>query len=500
MKKAIHTALPAFCRGGNLFFVGTKEENCHILRTSAGLIMIDVGSEANLPFVLDGMKELGLELKDLKILLLSHWHYDHSAAVPLLRRASEQAGGSFTTLIGERDEEFLLRECGITADGVLHDGEIVTLGETAIRCVASPGHTAGTTSFFFDVRTGGRTVSCGMFGGAGTNQLKADFLERYGITRLMRREFMQTLDRLSEEKPEQTVGNHSWNDHLPQNYDLWAERGFDENSNPFLDSTRWQTFLNKVRRDLRASVRSESVTRFVNYAHRGRSDLHHGNTMPAFLAGLEACANGIETDIRRTADGVLVLFHDKKLTGLGEEGSLVSETTFDELSGKMTALWGSEYRLVTLEDFLRVFGPLNLRLALELKADGIEEETAQLAEKYTARKDVTFTSFSLERLEKIHALLPDWHKGFLVKRGEAGDDLPDTLFGMGVEEICPFSADVTPEQVDAWHDAGLTVRAWGVPDEEEMKRLVDAGVDGMTVNFPQKLTAYLAEKRAGEQA
>lgn len=491
------THLEPFCRGGNLFFVGTKEESCHVIRTADGLLMIDVGKEENLPFVLDGMVKMGLALKDLKLVLLSHWHGDHSAGVPALRRACAEAGGAFRVLIGERDEAALRREYGFSADGVMRDGDVVTLGDTSVRCVASPGHTAGTTSFFFEMETGGRRITCGMFGGAGTNQLKADFLEKDGISRLMRREYMRTLDRLSEERVEELIGNHSWNDQIPKTYALWRERGFDEKDNPFVDPARWGRFLEKCRGKMREVMREESVSHFVNYAHRGRQDAHPGNTMPAFLAGMEAGANGIETDIRRTADGKLILFHDKDLAGLGEEGRLVAETNFDEIDARMKKAWGEEYGLVTAEGFIRAFGK-KTRLALELKADGIEEEVAALAQRFSTRPNVTFTSFSIERLSNIHALLPAWHLGYLVKRG-ALEGIEEELFRRGIEEICPYAPEVTPEKVAAWHDGGFTVRPWGVGNEEIMIRVVEAGADGMTVDFPQKLTAYLRERAAKEE-
>ena len=51
---------------------------------------------------------------------------------------------------------------------------------------------------------------------------------------------------------------------------------------------------------------------------------------------------------------------------------------------------------------------------------------------------------------------------------------------------------VTPELVTAFHSKGYSVRAWGVRDETLMKAVYDAGADGMTVNFPDKLTAYMA--------
>lgn len=491
-KEAIYTYLEPFCRGGELYYVGTKEENCHVIRTREGLIMIDVGSEANLPFVLDGMKAMGLPLEELRIVLLSHWHNDHVDGYPLLLRECRKVGGEPKVYIGERDEKHVKFQ----VDGVLRDGDVISLGGTDVLCLSTPGHTEGTTSFFFDIHTAGKTVRCGMFGGAGTNQLRTDFLFNRGISRLERREFMKSIERLEKIHVDMRVGNHSWNDSLPQNYAIWKERGFDEYANPFIDAEGWQRFLSIRREDYRAMMKEESVTKFVNYAHRGRSDVYPGNTMPAFLAAISACANGIETDVRRTADGVPVLFHDETPERLGLSEKTVSEVTFGELDSAMRSAFGEEYGCVTAENFLRVFGRLGIRLALELKEDGLEEDLVGLVAKYAKTRSVTFTSFELERLEKLHALSPNSHLGYLVGKGCADVALCDALFERGIEEVCPHSSDVTPELVTNFHDEGFTVRAWGVGDESEMKRLVDAGADGMTVDFPQKLAEYLEYKKA----
>ena len=60
-----------------------------------------------------------------------------------------------------------------------------------------------------------------------------------------------------------------------------------------------------------------------------------------------------------------------------------------------------------------------------------------------------------------------------------------------VFEYCPKAEIITKEKVIAWHEAGFNVRAWGVFNEELMKKAYNAGVDGMTVNFPDKLFEYI---------
>jgi glycerophosphoryl diester phosphodiesterase len=62
---------------------------------------------------------------------------------------------------------------------------------------------------------------------------------------------------------------------------------------------------------------------------------------------------------------------------------------------------------------------------------------------------------------------------------------------LGCAQICPRAALVTPELVQRLHAEGFIVRAWGVANEELMRQVVEAGADGMTVNFPDKLLAYM---------
>ena len=63
----------------------------------------------------------------------------------------------------------------------------------------------------------------------------------------------------------------------------------------------------------------------------------------------------------------------------------------------------------------------------------------------------------------------------------------------GIDELCPRADLVTEEAVTQWHSMGFHVRAWGVKNEEVMKAVYDAGANGMTVNFPDKLQAYISK-------
>ena len=87
---------------------------------------------------------------------------------------------------------------------------------------------------------------------------------------------------------------------------------------------------------------------------------------------------------------------------------------------------------------------------------------------------------------------PELKTGYLTVK--VPEELLADMRTRGIDEICPKGADVTAELVEKWHHMGFNVRAWGISDETIMKQVYDAGVDGMTVNFPDKLQAYIAEQ------
>ena len=74
------------------------------------------------------------------------------------------------------------------------------------------------------------------------------------------------------------------------------------------------------------------------------------------------------------------------------------------------------------------------------------------------------------------------------------ENATEKLLSIGGEEMCPMAEKITPELMKEWRDAGLNVRAWGVTNVPIMKNMCDAGVDGMTVNFPDRLFQYLNTK------
>ena len=230
----------------------------------------------------------------------------------------------------------------------------------------------------------------------------------------------------------------------------------------------------------------------INYAHRGASEYAPENTLSSFYLGLLQGANGIETDVQRTKDGVLVLFHDSTLDRVTDSDGEIENYTYSELRkvkvyGKCES--GFYDRIPTLREFLEKFHSYNISFAIELKGEGVEDETLLMVKEFGMMDKVTFTSFAFEHIERIKSLDPAARVGWL--RSEVNREMLEELLRIGGEEIAPKAAIVTPELMMEWQRLGLGVRAWGVSNVELMKKMCELGVDGMTVNFPDKLTEYL---------
>jgi len=117
--------------------------------------------------------------------------------------------------------------------------------------------------------------------------------------------------------------------------------------------------------------------------------------------------------------------------------------------------------------------------------------------KYGMEEKTFVTSFNLEYIRKFKEYAPEFRVGYLTK--EIDGELLSELRALGVDELCPKASEITPERVRAWHRAGFNVRAWGVDSEETMRRVYDSGANGMTVNFPDKLTEYIKNTVGGRE-
>ena len=210
---------------GNLYFVGTNPASVHIVDTGEGLIMFDTGYQQSLYIVIDNMYKMGLNPHDVKYILLTHGHIDHFGAAKSLK---DLTGAQL--VLGTEDKDYATGKLDLSyakeidmqfdetfePDILLSDGDEIKLGNTVVRAVATPGHTPGAMSYFFDVNDGKDTFRAGLHGGMGINTLCREFLDKYSLPYSLRDDFKNSMLRLGEENVDIFLGNHMQHNHTEE--------------------------------------------------------------------------------------------------------------------------------------------------------------------------------------------------------------------------------------------------------------------------------------------
>lgn len=229
-------------------------------------------------------------------------------------------------------------------------------------------------------------------------------------------------------------------------------------------------------------------------AHRGASSYAPENTIAAFDLAIEMGARHIELDVHVTQDDHVVVIHDDTVDRTTSGAGPVTSYTLAALKALDAGSWfGRKFsgeRIPTLSEvFRRYDGRVHIHTEIKGHSAHLSERTVQLVREHGMTKQVTITSFQRARLEETRAQAPELPTGWLVP--EATDEVIAQARAMGLTQLCPKAGTITPALVQRLHAAGFIVRAWGVATEDLMRQVVKAGADGMTVNFPDKLIAYL---------
>lgn len=159
---------------GNIWWVGHSQVGAFLIKTSAGYILIDTTSTAEAPWVRENLQKMGVNPRDIKILLNSHTHEEHMGGFPMFK---ELTGGSITMSKAAADEVATggrtdFREDGserykpFKSDKIIEHGGKVTLGDVTLTAHITPGHTKGCTNWTTTVEEDGKTYNvlffCGM--------------------------------------------------------------------------------------------------------------------------------------------------------------------------------------------------------------------------------------------------------------------------------------------------------------------------------------------------
>jgi glycerophosphoryl diester phosphodiesterase len=226
-------------------------------------------------------------------------------------------------------------------------------------------------------------------------------------------------------------------------------------------------------------------------AHRGASGERPENTLPAYELAVAQGADMIEIDLHRTRDAATVITHDEDLSALGGRGE-IADASLADVRGLDA---GGGERIPLLDEVLDRFGP-RIAFNLELKSGkrahyaGLEAAALEAVEKRGLLARTLFSSFYDPVLARLRERSSGARLALLLSHESAERPL-ERARALGAEAINPWRGLVRRDLVEAAHGEGLAVYVFTVDEPQEMRRLLDLGVDGLFTNFPQRMRAML---------
>lgn len=187
--------IPPYKVFDNVWYVGLRWVAAYLIKTNDGYILIDTLHPPFVGHLIDNLALLNVDPSEIKYVLMTHGHFDHVGGATTLKPLFKNAKFAMGEKSWEESFEHLGKGAGpktmIPKEMVLKDGETVTLGNTTVRAIATPGHTEGTFSYVYPVYADGKKYTAVTIGGVGLNTIK---------DKSQLEEYIRSLDKLSSNK------------------------------------------------------------------------------------------------------------------------------------------------------------------------------------------------------------------------------------------------------------------------------------------------------------
>ena len=211
-------------------------------------------------------------------------------------------------------------------------------------------------------------------------------------------------------------------------------------------------------------------------AHRGASRARRENTVEAFALAAELGSDAVELDVRRTADGVLVVHHDAYTS---DHRAIIDINAVDlpahvpHLDAALDACDGMWVNVEIKNDP----GEPDFDAT-----DSIADQTAAALSERGEDDRWLVSSFRIETIDRCRSQAPGIRTAWLVN--DVPDDVIATMVSRGHAALHPWVGTLHRSHIDACHGAGIVVNAWTCDDPQRMIELVEWGIDGICTNVP----------------
>ncbi len=219
-------------------------------------------------------------------------------------------------------------------------------------------------------------------------------------------------------------------------------------------------------------------------AHRGASAAARENTIEAFRLAAAIGSDGVELDVRRTLDGLLVVHHDARLADrrvIGDMRASDLPAHVPHLDAALDACNGMWVNIEIKNDPDEPdFDP----------TDSIADDTTGALVRRGQDERWLISAFRLETVDRCRALVPTIRTAWLV--GHVPDDVVATMVGRGHSALHPWVGALNRSHIDVCHGAGIAVNTWTCDDPRRMAELIEWGIDGICTNVPDVAIGVIA--------
>lgn len=196
----------------NIYYVGNAWVGAYLIDTGEGLILMDSNFDEVIWMLFENIRKVGFEPEDIKLLLLSHGHFDHIGGARYVQELSDckiyfPKGDLF--MLNERRDLLQGHVADFRIDDFYNYDETITLGNTTIQPLHTPGHTAGCTSFCFNSNYKGKEYRVASHGGLGKNGLSRKELQDSGLMVDLQKQYLESLEAMAGLPVDVFIPNHN---------------------------------------------------------------------------------------------------------------------------------------------------------------------------------------------------------------------------------------------------------------------------------------------------